>query len=333
VKVFVTGVAGFVGSHLAEACAARGDEVTGIDNLLGGDPTNVADPVTWRRADCNDTASYADLLEGVDVVLHCAAAPYEGLSVNSPRLVWEHTAMSTVSVASAAVAAGVGRFVMCSSMARYGDRQAPFDESMTPRPVDPYGHAKVAAENSVRNICEIHGVEWSIAVPHNIYGPKQRFVDPYRNVVGIMINRILLGKPPVIYGDGSQRRCFSYIADVIDPLLALATDPAAVGQVFNVGPDDEGITVLELARILLEELQSPLLPEHYPPRPFEVHAATCAADKARAILGFKSTRELRDGLREQIAWVRKHGPRPFEYHLPIEITTDTTPRTWTERLI
>jgi UDP-glucose 4-epimerase len=333
VKVFVTGIAGFVGSHLAEACVARGDEVTGIDNLLGGDPENVPEGATWQEVDCNDTSAYAPLLDGVDAVLHCAAAPYEGLSVNSPRLVWEHTAMSTVSVASASIAAGAGRFVMCSSMARYGDQAAPFDESMSPHPVDPYGHAKVAAENAVRNLCEIHGIEWSIAVPHNIYGPKQRFVDPYRNVVGIMINRILQGKAPVVYGDGSQRRCFSYIDDVVDPLLALTVHPQAAGHVFNVGPDDEGVTVLELAHILLEELGSSLLPEHFPPRPFEVHAATCAADKARAVLGFKSTWDLREGLRKQIAWIRQHGPRPFEYHLPMEISTPTTPRTWTERLL
>lgn len=332
-KVFITGVAGFLGSHVAEACHARGHEVTGIDNLLGSDAENVPAGVTARVTDCNRPEEYADLLEGVDVVYHCAAAPYEGLSVNSPRVVWEHTTMSAVSVASASINAGATRLVLCSSMARYGDQQAPFHETMEPRPVDPYGHAKVAAENVVRNLCDIHDVEWSIAVPHNIYGPRQRFVDPYRNVVGIMINRILQGKPPIIYGDGSQRRCFSYIVDVAEPLLALGDRPEAVGEVINIGPDDDGVTINELAALLLEELESTSIPLHFAARPTEVHAATCSADKARKLLDYEPTWSLRDGLREQIAWVRAIGPRPFVYHLPIEIETVTTPRTWVDQLI
>jgi UDP-glucose 4-epimerase len=332
-KVFVTGIAGFLGSHVAEACHSRGYEVTGIDNMLGGDAKNIPSGVTARVVDCNHPNDYADLLQGVDVVYHCAAAPYEGLSVNSPRVVWEHTTMTAVSVTSAAISAGATRVVLCSSMARYGDQVAPFHETMDPRPVDPYGHAKVAAENAVRNLCEIHDVEWSIAVPHNIYGPRQRFVDPYRNVVGIMINRILLGKQPIIYGDGSQRRCFSYIGDVVEPLLALGERRGVVGEVVNVGPDDESVTINELAALLLEELDSSLEPLYFPGRPHEVHAATCSADKARKLLDYESTWSLRDGLCEQIAWVRALGPRPFVYHLPIEIETPSTPRTWVERLI
>ncbi len=332
-KVFVTGVAGFVGSHLAEACVMRGDEVVGIDNMLGGDAVNIPPGVTVRTVDCNRPEDYADVLDEVDVVYHCAAAPYEGLSVHSPRLVWEHTTMSAVSVASAAINAGASRIVLCSSMSRYGDQESPFDESMRPRPVDPYGHAKVAAENAVRNLCEIHQVEWTIAVPHNIYGPRQRFIDPYRNVVAIMINRILQGKPPIVYGDGLQRRCFSYIGDVVDPLLALGERPEAVSEVFNLGPDDQGVTINELASILLEELDSSADVLYFPARPQEVHAATCSADKARKLLDYESRWSLRDGVREQIAWIRRLGPRPFVYHLPIEIETSLTPRTWTEQLI
>lgn len=241
--------------------------------------------------------------------------------------------MSAVSVASASLNARAGRIVLCSSMARYGDQKAPFEESMPTRPVDPYGHAKVAAENALRNLCDIHEVEWTIAVPHNIYGPRQRFVDPYRNVVGIMINRILQGKPPIVYGDGQQRRCFSYIGDVVEPLMALGERPEAVGEVVNLGPDVEGVTINELASILLEELGSPMSPQYVPARPHEVNVATCSADKARSLLDYESVWSLRDGVREQINWMRRVGPRPFVYHLPIEIETASTPRTWVEQLI
>ncbi|MGW8729939.1 NAD-dependent epimerase/dehydratase family protein [Streptomyces sp. NPDC055808] len=210
--VFVTGVAGLLGSP-AEELMKLGYEVRGIDNLLGGYRDNIPHGMDYRTADCRDTADSADMLEGVGVVYHCAAAPYERLSVFSPYLVHEHTCGSTIAVLSASVAAGIERFVYCSSMARYGAGVPPFTEDLTPTPVDPYGIAKHAAELTIRSLGQEHGVEFNIAVPHNVIGPGQRFDDPYRNVAAIMINRMLRGLPPVIYGDGSQRRCFSYISD------------------------------------------------------------------------------------------------------------------------
>ena len=332
-KIFITGIAGFLGSHLAEHYLDRGHVVAGVDNMLGADPANLVPGAVTLTADCNQPDAYRHLIAGSDIVYHCAAAPYEGLSVNSPRLVWEHTLMSTVSVLSAGLAGGIGRFVLCSSMARYGAQPHPFKETMPPAPVDPYGTAKHAAELAARNLCELHRVDWTIAVPHNIYGPRQRYVDPYRNVISIMINRILQGKPPVIYGDGSQRRCFSYIDDVIGPLTNLGELPAAVGEVFNVGPDDEGVTISELAELLLGQLGSPLRPVHFAGRPHEVQEATCSAAKARRLLGYEPKWTLEQGLAELIEWIRSRGPRPFEYHLPIEIPTPDMPATWTQRLI
>jgi UDP-glucose 4-epimerase len=312
-KVLVTGVAGFLGSYVAEHFLAAGDEVVGIDSLLGGAKENVPEGTRFLVADCLDLDAYSAELTGVDVVYHCAAAPYEGVSVFSPFLVHQHTAGASVAMLSASAKAGVRRFVYCSSMARYGRQQPPFTEDMTPQPVDPYGIAKYAAELQVRCISEIYGMEWVVAVPHNIIGPRQKFDDPYRNVASIMINRILLGRPPLIYGDGEQRRCFSYIADVMQPLAKLADDPSVVGEVINLGPDEEYVSIRELARLVGE--------------------ANCSADKARRLLGYRTQWTLRDGLAAMVAWIRAVGPREFTYHLPLEIVNEMTPVTWSHHLM
>ena len=333
-KVFLSGIAGFLASALAREGLALGWEVVGVDSMLAGDPSNVPEGALWRKADCCEVRTYSHLLKDADVVYHCAAAPYEGLSVFSPEVVFRNTLSSTVSLLRASINAGVKRFVFCSSMSRYGHQVPPFTEDMPTAPADPYAIAKVASEELVKNLCGLHGMDWIICVPHNVYGPGQRFYDPFRNVAGIMANRILLGRPPIVYGDGSQRRCLSFISDVTGPLLKLATEDVA-GEVFNVGPDDEGCTILELAELILALTGSPLRPEFFPPRPAEVHTAHCSAAKARRMLGYEPQVELKDGLAQYIEWIRERGPREFDYHLPIEITRSplAIPRTWSERLM
>ena len=333
-KVFVSGIAGLLGSALAREGLAAGWEVTGCDNLLGGSASNVPEGAYWWQADCREPRTYSHLLKDADVVYHCAAAPYEGLSVFSPQVVFDHTLSSTVAMLVASINAGVKRFVFCSSMSRYGHQETPFSENMPTAPADPYAIAKVAAEDLVRNLCSLHQIQYVICVPHNVYGPGQRFWDPYRNVAGIMLNRVLSGKRPIIYGDGSQRRSLSYISDVTGPLLKLATEDVA-GEVFNVGPDDDGCTILELAQAVLRTCGSGLEPEFLPARPAEVHTAHCSAAKARKLLDYEPQVSLEDGLARYAEWIRTRGPRAFDYHLPIEIhrTPLQAPKTWTEKLM
>jgi len=333
VRVFVTGVAGFLGSHIAEHFVQAGCAVAGIDNMLGGAKENVPDGVEFVVADCANREAYAGLVDGADLVYHCAAAPWDALSVFSPHLVYQHTAGSTAAVVSVAAAASVGRFILCSSMTRYGAAPAPFTEDLPPAPVNPYGLAKHASELLVRNVAETHGMEWVIAVPHNIIGPRQKFDDPYRNAAAIMINRMLRGQPPIIYGDGLQRRCFSYIADVVEPFARLGTEAHLAGEVVNVGPDRDYVTIRELAELIAELIGVPCDPVHVPARPCEVREAACSSDKARRLLGYRPQWTLRDGLAEMVAWIRAAGPREFSYHLPIEIVNERTPATWTLQLI
>jgi UDP-glucose 4-epimerase len=218
-------------------------------------------------------------------------------------------------------------------MARYGKGKPPFREEQPAAPVDPYGISKYAGELLVANVAETHGLEYTIAVPHNIIGPRQKYDDAYRNVASIMINRMLQGKQPVIYGDGEQSRCFSFVQDCVDPLVKMGTLPGLNGQMINIGPDEETVTINELARILAELISFSLEPIYVPDRPREVREATCSADKARKLLGYNTKVSLRAGLQSMIDWVRAHGTKPFSYHLPIEIDSPLVPATWTSRLI
>jgi UDP-glucose 4-epimerase len=332
-KVFVTGVAGFLGSHVAERFQELGWEVVGIDNMQGGQRANVPDGIRFEVVDCLDRGAYLPLLRGADVVYHCASAAYDGLSVFAPAFVYRHTAQATVEVASAAVSSDVGRFVHCSSMARYGALPTPFTEDMEPAPVNPYGLAKHASELVVANLFDTHGGEYCIAVPHNIIGPRQRFDDPYRNVASIMINRMLRGLQPVIYGDGSNLRCFSFVDDVIYCLEQMGTADVAAGETINIGPDEGAITILGLAEVIADLMAFSLDPIFVEARPQEVERALCSADKARRLLGYDTKTTLREGLQSMLEWIDRQGPCGFNYDLDIEILTDRTPAPWVRKLI
>lgn len=331
-KIFITGVAGFLGSHLADAFLADGHQVVGVDNMIGGYLDNVPEGVDFHQYDCNDFAKLKEHMKGCDIVYHCAATAYEGLSVFSPHMITQNIVTASTGVISAAVANGVRRFVMCSSMARYGTNQVPFREDMTPRPQDPYGIGKWTSELMLQNLAEVHGMEWVVAVPHNIVGPRQKYDDPYRNVASIFINLMLQGRQPYIYGDGNQMRCFSFVSDDIDPLKQMAFNDACVGQVINIGPDDEFVTINELAEVTARLLEFPLEITYTRGRPQEVLLANCSADKARKLLGYQPKIKLEDGIGQMIDWIKERGVRPFKYHMDLEIVTERTPETWSKKL-
>jgi UDP-glucose 4-epimerase len=340
-KIFITGVAGFLGSHLADRFLELGHQVIGVDNLIGGFVCNVNPDVKFTKADCRDQDLMKFLIDGSDVVVHAAATAHEGLSVFSPSFITKNIYEASVSVISAAIAAGVKRFVFCSSMARYGNQGLPrdsgchieFREYMKPMPVDPYGIAKVAAEQTLKMLAELHGMEWNIAVPHNIIGERQRYDDPYRNVLSIMANRNLQGKPSIIYGDGEQKRCFSYVGDCVQCLEKMALDKDITSEIINIGPDENPITINEAANIVASATGINIPAVYYPDRPQEVKVATCNSDKARKLLGYVTTTSTEEAIEKTVEYIKENGPRPFDYNYNLEIVNDLTPVTWKDRLI
>ncbi len=331
--IFISGLAGFLGSHLADLLLAEGHKVIGCDNLTGGDPENVPKDAELLEYDLRDHAKNLKATKHADIVFHAAATAYDGFSLFSPFHITDNIYSASASLMSASVENKVRRFVYCSSMARYGEQSSPFVENMATRPVTPYGIAKVAAENLLRNLCETHGMEYVICVPHNIIGPRQKYDDPYRNVAAIMINRMIQGLPPIIYGDGQQKRCFSDIRDTLQVFEHLLFSSSAQGQVINVGPDEEFISIRQLAETLAELLGQAFEPRYVEARPNEVFFANCSADKARNLFHYQTRFSIKESLSEMVTWIQKKGPKPFQYHLPLEIHNARTPRTWVEREI
>lgn len=335
-KVFITGIQGLLGSSLAKTLALSNRyEVSGIDNGIGGVESNLEgwDNIEVIRGDITNTALVKQLTKGVDVVFHAAALPYEGLSVFSPTITAQSIVTGTLSIASACLANNVRLLINCSSMARYGDQIPPFTEDMPTKPVDPYGLAKVQAEQHLALLSKLHGLNYVTLVPHNVIGVGQRYYDPFRNVAGIMISRTLQNKPIVVYGDGLQKRSFSNVNDCMDAVIRIIeSDRNLCGNVYNIGPDHNEITILELAKLVSDTVGTPLSLEHYPDRPVEVKNAYCSSDKIKQEFNYAAVVPIETTISQMVEWIRPR-VRPFEYHLPLEFTTPTTPKTWMNQLI
>ncbi len=332
-KILVTGVAGFLGSHLSQQLSELGHKVVGIDNMIGGYEDNIPKNVEFHNIDCCDFEKIKEVMNGVQIVYHCAATAHEGLSVFSPFEITKNNYLASVSIFSAAVNEKVKRIIFCSSMARYGSQKYPFTEEMTPKPVDPYAISKVAAEQVLINLCELNKIEWVIAVPHNIIGPKQKYDDPFRNVVSIMINRMLQGKAPIIYGDGKQTRCFSYIDDCLSCMIPMLDKKNLNKQIINIGPDEEFVTINKVAELCANITGVNLPPIYKKDRPQEVKHATCSANKARELLNYKTKVSLKEGIQKTFEYIKKRGVKPFEYHINLEIDNELTPDTWKNKEI
>ena len=330
--IFITGVAGFLGSNLADYYLKKNFKVSGNDNLVGGDLENINKRVNFHQINCEDLKGMTNAMKGVDIVCHSAAYAHEGLSSFSPTLICSNNVTGSTSVFTAAIKNKVKRIVFCSSMARYGNISTPFNESDTVNPVDPYGVSKVAAENILKILSNTHGVEYNIAVPHNIIGPKQKYNDPYRNVASIMTNLILQNRQPIIYGDGKQKRSFSDIDDCIFCLDKMMFDEKIKSEIINIGPDEDFITINELYEIISNKMKFNKGALYKPDRPNEVKYANCSSNKARQLLNFKTSVNLNESLDKLINFITKKGPVNFEYNYDLEIVSDKTPETWSKKL-
>ena len=217
-------------------------------------------------------------------------------------------------------------FVFTSSIAVYGRNQLPMLEETVPAPEDPYGIAKFAVELDLRAAHELFGLNYVIFRPHNVYGERQNIGDPYRNVVGIFMNQIMQGKELTVFGDGSQTRAFSHIADVAPVIAASIERPACYNQVFNVGADTP-YSVLHLADVVSRAMNAETKIKHLPPRNEVVHAYS-SHDKVRKYFGdLIQNVDLETGIQAMAEWARRIGPRSGKRFSNIEVEKNL-PASW-----
>ena len=232
----ITGVAGFLGSALAEHLAREGHQVRGLDDLSTGDPKALSPDVHFTRGDVNDRPKLWTLLQEVDCVYHLAARVSVPESVLYPR---EYNAVNvggTVSLMEAMRDVGVRRVILASSGAVYGDQgQQPLVESAIPDPHSPYAVSKVSAEHYVRTIGKLWGMETVCLRIFNAYGPGQHLPASHPPVVPHFLRQALRGGTLVVHGDGNQTRDYVYVDDVVSAMVAASTAPNINGLVINVG--------------------------------------------------------------------------------------------------
>jgi UDP-glucose 4-epimerase len=324
-RVLVTGGAGFIGSHVADLLLADGHAVVILDDLSGGAERNLPETATFVHGSVVDDALVTRLFAAhrFDIVYHLAAYAAEGLSPFIRRFNYTNNLIGTVNLINAAVMHGTRRFVFTSSIAVYGPGQTPMAESLIPRPVDPYGIAKFAAEMDLAAAFEQFGLEYAILRPHNVYGERQHIADPYRNVVGIFMRCALTDRPMPVFGDGSQSRAFSYINDVAPAIVRAGFEPGARNEIFNVGADTP-VTVRDLATEIARLFNVPCRIETLPAR-HEVAHAFSSHDKARRVFGLPPATPLSDGLARMATWVRQTGAGVATPFAGIEIARGLPP--------
>ena len=318
-KALVTGGAGFIGSHVVKWLVKADNEVVVLDDLSGGFPDNVPAGTKFINGSITDHDLIAHLFaaEKFDYVYHLAAYAAEGLSHFIRRFNYTNNLIGSINLINQSVLHRVKCFVFTSSIAVYGAGQVPMSEEMIPQPEDPYGVAKYAVEMDLKAAHEQFGLDYIIFRPHNVYGEGQNTGDKYRNVIGIFMNQILNGQPMTIFGNGKQTRAFSYIDDVAPVIAASVQNPAAYGQVFNVG-GDQPYSVNELARTVAQVMGVEPNLKYLQARNEVAHAAS-DHEKVRQFFDVPAPVSLREGLTKMINWVNKVGLRQTKNFEGIEI--------------
>jgi UDP-glucose 4-epimerase len=324
-KALVTGVAGFIGAHVAQECLRQGLDVIGLDDLSGGFRENIPVGVTFVPGSITDDAAVEKLFaeHQFDYVLHLAAYAAEGLSHFIRRFNYENNLGGSVALINASVRHQVKCFLFTSSIAVYGRGQVPMTEDLVPQPEDPYGISKYAVELDLRAARELFGLNYVVFRPHNVYGELQNISDKYRNVIGIFMNQLLKNQPMTIFGDGSQTRAFSYVGDIVGAMVRSLFHLECHGHTFNVGAD-QPYSVLDLAREVGVAVGADPRIVHLPARN-EVQHAYASHVKIHSFFGEQPRTPLPEGLRRMARWVKSVGAREPVRFNNIEVARNLPP--------
>jgi UDP-glucose 4-epimerase len=307
-NILVTGGAGFIGSHLAEALVRSGHRVRILDNFFSGRKENIAGfrrDVELVRGDCADPAAARRSVKGIEVVYHQGAVPSVARSVKDPALSHRANATATLAMLVAARDAGVRRFIYAGSSSVYGDRkELPKRETHDPRPLSPYAVGKLMGEHYLRVFAGLYGMETLTLRYFNVFGPRQDPGSPYSGVISLFVTALLAGRTPVIYGDGGQSRDFTYVANVVEGNLRALKAKGLAGQAVNVATSHR-VTLKQLLATLARLLDRPGRARHEPPRAGDIRHSLADIRQARRLLGYRPVVDFETGLRRTVEWYRR----------------------------
>jgi len=308
-RYLITGIAGFIGSSIARALLAQGEQVRGVDNLSTGKRENITeilDRIDFREADLLDMEAMKKACTGVDCVFHQAAIPSVPKSVRDPLGSNQANVDGTVNILIAARDANVKRVVYAASSSAYGDTPTlPKHEEMKPSPISPYAVAKLASEYYMVSFYRCYGLETVCLRYFNIFGPRQDPTSPYSGVLAKFITQMLAGEQPTIFGDGKQSRDFTYIDNAVHANLLAAKAPAdqVAGQVFNVATGTRA-DLNETFEILKKLTGFSGTVKYGPDREGDVKHSLADISSAENYLGYAPQVNFEEGLRRTVDWYR-----------------------------
>ena len=311
-KYLVTGGAGFIGSHVVDALAARGEAVRVIDDLSTGKRENLAEheKVEFIEDDLAAPGVASRVVDGVSHVVHIAAIPSVPRSVEDPVNTHRVNVDATLLLLMAARDGKVKRLVFASSSSIYGDAPTlPKHEEMPPSPRSPYALQKLVGEEYTRLFYQLYGLDTVALRFFNVFGPRQNPASAYSGVISLFTAALSEGRAPTIYGDGEQTRDFTYVSDVAEGVLAACHAPDLGGQVLNLARGGR-TSMNQLYQVLRNLIGTNIEPRYGPPREGDVRDSQADITRARRLLGFDTHVTLEEGLRRTADWYRGSTPRP-----------------------
>jgi len=305
----VTGGAGFIGSNIVEELVKRGEKVRVLDNFSTGKRENIAPflkQIELIEGDIRDEETCRQAIKDIDYVLHQAAMPSVPRSLAEPVITSEVNIMGTVKLLTAAAKAKVRRFVYAASSSAYGDQPvAVKSEDLIPKPLSPYAAAKLAGEYFCQAYSQSMGLETVGLRYFNVFGPRQDPKSQYSAVIPLFITAIMEGRRPTIYGDGTQTRDFTYVANNVQANILATTAKSVAGKIINIACG-KSYSVLDLLKVINEALGKNIDPILVPERKGDIKHSLADIELARKLLGYEMNVDFTEGIKRTVAWYLKN---------------------------
>lgn len=311
--VLITGGAGFIGSNIAHELVRRNYRVKILDNLSTGYLKNletIIDDIEFIEGDINDTILLDKILPGVDFILHQAALPSVPRSINDPLQSHHNNITGTLNLLTSAKKNNVKRVVIASSSSIYGNREADKKtEDLRPQPLSPYAVTKYACEVYAKVFSHIYGLETVCLRYFNVFGPKQDPNSPYAAVIPLFVKAIQNNQQPIIFGDGSQSRDFTFVANNVEAnILAMHSKAVGQGETINIACG-QSYSLIDLVNKINKILQKNIKPNFTNNRPGDVQKSLADISKAKKMLNYEPIESFDNGLEETVQWILKQNAR------------------------